>query len=144
MPLNTSRDGEPTNSLGNLFLCFTILTGKNSFTSKLNIFSLNPFPLSCYYKQSFSIFLLAPFRYWKTAIRSPQSLVFNSFMIPILSTFPNRRGAPSIFLYTKTLSFILPGLSTSSKSLQKCLFKNIKCTVISRKIYLIDTYYINQ
>lgn len=47
LALNTSKDGESTTSLGNLFLSLTVLTGKDFFLiSNLNLscLSLKQFP----------------------------------------------------------------------------------------------------
>ena len=65
--------------LGNMFQCFTTL---NFFLiSNLN---LSSFTLSYYnrHTEKSPYFLETPFRYWKTVIRSPQSLLFSRLNNP--------------------------------------------------------------
>ena len=80
---NTSRDGESTASLNNIFQCLTTLCVKNFlliFNLRLLSFSLKPFPLVLslsdhvkYWSHTCSYVL---FKYWKAALRSLQSLLF--------------------------------------------------------------------
>jgi len=89
LTLNVSRDGESTTSLGNLCQCFIALSVKNFFlVSNLNLpsFSLKPLPLvlslHALVKSPSPAFLQAPFKYWKAAIRSPQSPLFSRLNSP--------------------------------------------------------------
>ena len=74
---DTSRDGAPTTSLGNLFQCLLALIVKNFFPiSKLNgpYFCLKQLALTLSLQalvKSLSPSLQTPFKYWKGAERSP-------------------------------------------------------------------------
>lgn len=73
--MNASKGVTSTTSLGNLFLCLTILTIKNFFlipNLNLPLFHLKPFPLvpsqQTLLKSLPPSFLRPPFRYWKATI----------------------------------------------------------------------------
>ena len=86
LALNTSRT--PATSLGNLFQCLTTLIVKNFFLlSNLNFpsFSLKPLLLVLSLHtlvKTLSSFFVGPFRYWKAAMRSAQSLLFSRMNSP--------------------------------------------------------------
>jgi len=88
LALNTARERAATASLGSLGQRFTTLIVKNFFLiSSLNLscFSLKPLPRSitpCPCRKSLSILPVGPFRYWKTAERSPCSLLFSRLNSP--------------------------------------------------------------
>ena len=80
-------------SLSNLCQCITALAVKNFFLiSQQNLpsFSLKPFPLvmsqQILLKSLSPSFLFLPFRYWKAALRSPQSLLFSRLNSPSSSS----------------------------------------------------------
>ena len=88
LALNAYRDGAFTISLGNLFQCFTTLCVKNIFlisNLKLPWLSLKPFllvlSLSTLVNSHSPSCLYTPFKYWKAAMRSPQSLLFSKLKL---------------------------------------------------------------
>jgi len=84
LALNTARKRAATASLGNMCQGLNTLTVKNFFLiSNLNLpsCSLQPLPLvlslHALVKSPSPSFLQPRFRYWKAALRSPQSLLFS-------------------------------------------------------------------
>ena len=83
LALHASRDGASTTSRGNLGQGLTTLIVKNFFLLSsliLPSLSLKPSPLvlllQALVKSPFSSFLVGPFKCWKAALRSPQTLPF--------------------------------------------------------------------
>jgi len=106
LALNASREGASTTSLGNLFQCLTTPTVKNFFLiSSLNLpsSSLKPFHLVLLLHvliKTFSpVFPSAPFRYWKAAVKSPQSLLSSRLRSPnsLSLSSQGRCSSPLIF-----------------------------------------------
>ena len=117
--MKISRNRACAPSLGNLFLCLATLKCRRLFfISNLDLpsLSLKPFPLLFSPQtlvQSLSpSFLKLPFRYWKEALRSPQSLLFfrlNSFVVigEVFHSLDNFCGRPLDALQQAHLSFLL-------------------------------------
>jgi len=126
--LNTSRDSDSTTTLGSPFQCFTTLSVKKCFLiSNLNLpwHNLRPFPLILSpvssEKRPTPLWLQAPFRYWKRAIRSPLSPLFprlnspSSFSHAIVLFVSKRMG----WDWRITFSFFKTILTSHSLQ-QKC------------------------
>lgn len=82
LAFNTSRDGAPTTSLGNLCQCLITLRVKNSFlVSHLKLLPLSLKPFSLFLslhapvKSPSPSHLQLPYRYWKTSTVCPWSLL---------------------------------------------------------------------
>ena len=89
LALNASRDGASTASLSNLFRYVTTFHVENFLLiSYLNLpcLRLKPLPLvlslSTLVNSRSPSCLYAPFKYWKAAVRSPQSLLFSKLNKP--------------------------------------------------------------